>query len=165
VKESYGRLQAEQDILSSRVYAESGHFNNDRELQERALEFVSGRLGPDHPFAIWLSLFFTKTLWEMSDMDKATQRQRQARQLCVNTWGEDHPLTQDVTDLLGSALYMKGRWAEAKSLHSGNLEKMKRPYGEKHQKTLKSVRNLARVNFRYMDYEEATRLYRIAWGG
>jgi tetratricopeptide (TPR) repeat protein len=165
VKKSYGRLQAEQDVRFSRVYAESGQFDDARQLQERALEFVSGRLGPDHPLAIWLSLFLTKTLWEMSEIDKATQRQRQARQLCVNTWGEDHPLTLDVTDLLGSVLYLKGRWAEASSLHAGNVEKMKRLYGEKHEKTLKSIRNLARLHFRYMDYEKATRLYQIAWEG
>ncbi|KAK3935095.1 hypothetical protein QBC46DRAFT_272503 [Diplogelasinospora grovesii] len=165
VKKSYGRLQVEQDVRFSRVYAESGHFADARELQERAAEFVSKRLGPDHPVAIQLSLLLTMTLWEMSEIDKATQRVRQARRLCVSTWGEDHPLTLDVTDALGSALYLKGRWAEASTLHAGNVEKMKSLYGEKHEKTLKSIRNLARLHFRYMDYEKATELYRVAWEG
>lgn len=165
VKKSYGRLQAEQDVRFSRVFAETGHFDDARKLQERALEFVSRRLGPDHPLAIRLSLFLTKTIWEMSEMAKATQRQRQARQLCLNTWGEDHPLTLDVTDLLGSALYLKGRWTEAASLHSSNIGRMKRLYGEKHEKTLTSMRNLGRIRFRFMDYEKATRLYQIAWEG
>jgi len=165
VPESYGRLQAEQDVRFSRVYAETGHLIEARELQERALGFVSMRLGSDHPLAIWLSLFLTKTLWEMTEIEEATQRQRKARQLCVNTWGEDHPLTLDVTDLLGSALYMKGRWDEAMSLHTENLKHLRRLYGEKHEKTLRSVRNLARVHFRWFDYDEAARLYRIAWEG
>ena len=64
VPQSYGRLQAEQDVRFSRVYGESGHFVEALKLQERALAFVSRRLGPDHPLAIGLSLFLTKTLWE-----------------------------------------------------------------------------------------------------
>ena len=165
LKKSYARLQAEQDIRFSRVFAETGHFGDARELQERALNFVAGRLGADHPLAIWLSLFLTKTLWEMSEMDNATTRQRQARVLCINAWGEDHPLTLDVTDLLGSALYFKGRWAEATALHLGNVEKMTKLYGEKHEKTLKSVRNLGRMYYRYMDYDKATELHQQAWEG
>ncbi|KAK3346014.1 hypothetical protein B0T25DRAFT_612183 [Lasiosphaeria hispida] len=164
-KKSYGRLQTDQDVRFSRVYAESGHFAEARELQERALEFVSARLGPDHPIAIRLSLLLTHTMWEMSEIDKATQRQRHARQLCINTWGEDHPLTLDVTDLLGSALYFKGRWAEATALHADNVQKMTKLYGEKHEKTLKSIRNLGRMYFRYMDYEKARSLYLKAWNG
>ncbi|KAI0458406.1 hypothetical protein F5B21DRAFT_26245 [Xylaria acuta] len=161
----YGRLQAEQDVRYSRVYAETGNFREAYELQERALAYVSGRLGPDHPLAIWLSLFLSKSLWELSEMDSATQKQRQARQLCVTTWGEDHPLTLDVTDLLGSALYFKGRWGEATSLHANNVERRKRLYGEKHEKTLQSIRNLARLRYRYMDYDTATDLHQKAWDG
>ena len=165
LKKSYARLQAEQDIRFSRVFAETGHFGDARDLQERALNFVAGRLGADHPLAIRLSLFLTKTLWEMSEMDNATTRQRQARALCISAWGEDHPLTLDVTDLLGSALYFKGRWAEATALHAGNVEKMTKLYGEKHEKTLKSKRNLARMYYRYMDYDKATELHQKAWEG
>ncbi|KAI1174964.1 hypothetical protein F4777DRAFT_588826 [Nemania sp. FL0916] len=162
---SYGRLQAEQDVRFSRVYAETGVLREACELQERALAYVSGRLGPDHPLAIWLSLFLSKTLWELSEADIATQKQRQARQLCLSTWGEDHPLTLDVTDLLGAALYFKGRWGEALFLHTDNTEKLKRLYGEKHTKTLQSTRNMARLYYRYMDYEKATDLHQIAWDG
>ncbi|RYC54038.1 hypothetical protein CHU98_g12170 [Xylaria longipes] len=165
VGKSYGRLQAEQDVRYSRVYAETGNFREAYKLQERALAYVSGKLGPDHPLAIWLSLFLSKTLWELSEMDSATQKQRQARQLCVTTWGEDHPLTLDVTDLLGSALYFKGRWEEATSFHTKNAEKLERLYGEKHEKTLQSIRNLARLYYRYMDYDEATKLHQRAWDG
>ena len=165
VTKSYGRLEAEQDVRFSRVYGETGHFDKARELQERALGFVSRRLGPDHPIAIGLSLLVSQSLWEMSEMDKAVQRQRQARQLCIDTWGENHPLTLDVTDLLGSVLYFKGRWSEAQSLHTCNTEKMKRLYGEKNEKTLKSIRNTARLHYRWMDYEKATELYQISWQG
>lgn len=98
-------------------------------------------------------------------MDQAATRQRQARQLCIDTWGEDHPLTLDVTDLLGSVLYFKGRWLEAQSLHTCNTEKLTRLYGEKHEKTLKSIRNTARLHYRWMDYEKATELYQISWQG
>jgi tetratricopeptide (TPR) repeat protein len=165
VKKSYGRLEAEQDVRFSRVYGETGHFDKARELQERALGFVSGRLGPDHPIAIGLSLLLSHSLWEMSEMDKASQRQRQARQLCIDTWGENHPLTLDVTDLLGSALYFKGRWSEAIFLHTSNTEKLRRLYGEKNEKTLKSIRNTARLHYRRMNYEEATELYQKSWEG
>lgn len=165
LKKSYGRLQAEQDVRFSRVYAETGHFEDARVLQKRALEFVAGRLGWDHPLAIWLSLFLTKTLWEMSEVDNATRQLREARALCVNSLGEDHPLTLDVTDLLGSALYLKGRWADATALHASNVEKMTMLYGEKHEKTLKSIRNLGRLYYRYMDYEKASGLYQRAWEG
>ncbi|KAI1357978.1 hypothetical protein F5Y08DRAFT_131670 [Xylaria arbuscula] len=162
---SYGRMQVEQDVRFSRVYAETGNFQEARELQDRAVTYVSGRLGPAHPLTIWLSLFLSKSLWELSEMDNATQRQRQARQLCVVTWGEDHPLTLDVTELLGSALYFKGRWGEAMSLHTSNAGKLKRLYGEKHLKTLQSIRNIARLHYRYMDYDKATELHQIAWEG
>ncbi|KAI0443815.1 hypothetical protein F4803DRAFT_561327 [Xylaria telfairii] len=162
---SYGKLQAEQDVRFSRVYEETGNFREAYELQDRALGYVSGRLGPDHPFAIHLSLFLCKTLWELSEMDRAVQKQRQVRQLCVATWGEDHPLTLDVTDWLGLTLYYKGRWSEAISLHAKNTEKLKMLYGEKHSKTLQSIRNLAQVHYRYMDYDKATELHQIAWDG
>jgi len=162
---SYGRLQIEQDVRFSRVYAESAYFDEARELQERAAESVAQRLGPDHPIAIQLSLLLSGTLWEMSEIDKATRRLRQARELCIGTWGEDHPLTLDVTDALGSALSMKGRWAESKSLHSGNLTKMETLYGKTHEKTLKCIRNLARLEARYMNYAVATELCRTAWHG
>lgn len=162
---SYGRLQAEQDVRFSRVYEETGNFREAYELQDRALGYVSGRLGPDHPLAIQLSLFLCKTLWELSEMDSAVQKQRRVRQLCVATWGEDHPLTLDVTDWLGLTLYFKGRWSEAISLHAKNTEKLKMLYGEKHSKTLRSIRNLARLHYRYMDYDKATELYQIAWDG
>ncbi|KAI1285627.1 hypothetical protein F5Y03DRAFT_407018 [Xylaria venustula] len=117
-RNSYGRMQAEQDVRFSRVYAETGNLKEARELQERALAYVSERLGAGHPLAIWLSLYLTKTLWELSEMDHATLKQRQARRLCITTWGEVHPLTLDVTELLGSALNFKGRWGEAISLNS-----------------------------------------------
>ncbi|KAI0476933.1 hypothetical protein F4859DRAFT_521523 [Xylaria cf. heliscus] len=162
---SYGRLQVEQDVRFSRVYAETGNFREARELQERALAYVSGRLGPDHPIAILLSLLLCKTLSDLSEIGSVTQRQRQARQLCIATWGEDHPLTLDVTDSLGAALYFKGRWREAISLHTNNTEKLKVLYGEKHEKTLRSIRNLGRVYYRYMEYDKATNLHLIAWNG
>jgi tetratricopeptide (TPR) repeat protein len=165
VTKSYGRLEAEQDVRFARVYGETGHFDEARKLQERALAFVSARLGPDHPIAIGLSLLVSQSLWELSEMDKAAQRQRQARQLCVDTWGDDHPLTLDVTDLLGSVLYFKGRWLEAQSLHICNTEKLKKLYGEKNEKTLKSIRNTARLYYRWMDYKKATELYQLSWEG
>ncbi|KAI1262302.1 hypothetical protein F5Y18DRAFT_397927 [Xylariaceae sp. FL1019] len=165
VNVTYGRLQVEQDVRFSRVYAETGNFKEARELQQRALTYVSHRLGPDHPIAISLSLFLCKTLWEMSEMDIAAQMQREARQLCLTTWGDNHPLTLDVTDLLGSALYFKGRWGEATSLHTDNSRKLSILYGEKHEKTLLSLRNLARLYYRYMDYDKATALHRQVWTG
>jgi tetratricopeptide (TPR) repeat protein len=165
VPKNYGRLEAEQDVRFARVYGETGHFDEARKLQERALALVAGRLGPGHPLAISLSLLVSQSLWEMGEMDKAAKRQRQARQLCIDTWGEDHPLTLDVTDLLGSVLYFKGRWLEAQSLHIGNTEKLRRLYGEEHEKTLKSIRNTARLHYRWMDYEKATELYQISWQG
>ncbi|KAF2120035.1 hypothetical protein BDV96DRAFT_317649 [Lophiotrema nucula] len=164
-KPHYGRPEIEQDVRFSRVYAETGNFTEARALQERALSFVSRRLGLDHPAAIMLSLFLSKTMWEMSEIDEATQRQRQAYQLCVSTWGDDHPLTLDISESLGSALYLKGRWAEASTLHEGNMKKYQALYGEKHEKTLKAVRNYARLLFRRMEYEEATRLHQRVWEG
>ncbi|KAK0724220.1 hypothetical protein B0H67DRAFT_640784 [Lasiosphaeris hirsuta] len=74
VKKSYGRLQTDQDARFSSVYVESGHLAETREPQERALEFVSAGLGPDRPVAIRHSLFLTRTVWEMYEIDKATQR-------------------------------------------------------------------------------------------
>ncbi|KAF2829587.1 hypothetical protein CC86DRAFT_437443, partial [Ophiobolus disseminans] len=165
LKKSYGRLEAEQDVRFARVYGETGHFDEAQKLQERALTFVSTRLGADHPIAIGLSLLVSQSLWEMSEMDKAVQRQRRARQMCLDTWGEDHPLTLDVTDLLGSALYLKGRWLEAQSLHICNTEKFRTLYGAKHEKTLKSIRNTARLHYRWMDYDRATELYQVSWQG
>jgi tetratricopeptide (TPR) repeat protein len=165
ITKSYGRLEAEQDVRFSRVYGETGHFDDARQLQERALDFVSERLGPDHPIAIGLCLLVSHSLFEISDMANATQRQRQARQLCIDTWGEDHPMTLDVTDLLGTVLYFKGRWLEAQSLHIENTKKLTKLYGEKNEKTFKSIRNTARLLYRWMDYEKATELYQIAWEG
>ncbi|RFU23738.1 hypothetical protein B7463_g12601, partial [Scytalidium lignicola] len=126
---------------------------------------VAGWLGADHPIAIWLSLFLTKTMWEMSEVDSATRQQRKALALCIKSLGEGHPLTLDVADLLGSALFLKGRWAEATALHAGNVEKMTKLYGEKHEKTLRSIRNMGRLHYRYMDYEKASGLCQTAWEG
>lgn len=165
VKKRYGRLQADQDVRFSRVYAETGHLKIALELQERALEYVSGRLGSDHPIAIQLSLLASMTLWEMSKMGKATQRLREAHQLCISTWGEDHPLTLDVANLLGSALHMKGLWGDATDLHTTNVERMTKLYGSNHEKTLKSMRNLGRLQHRHMNFDESTRLHQIAWVG
>ncbi|XXH01638.1 short-chain alcohol dehydrogenase [Hypoxylon texense] len=165
VKKSYGRLQAEQDVRFSRVYAETGHRETALRLQKRALEYVSKRLGPDHPLAIQLLLLASLTLGEMSKMGKATQKLRDAHRLCVSTWGEDHPLTLDVTDLLGSALQMRGLWGEATDLHTANVEKTMKLYGINHEKTLKSMRNLGRLQHRHMNFDESTRLRRIAWEG
>lgn len=165
VPKSYGKLEAEQDVRFARVYGETGHFDEARKLQERALALVSVRLGPSHPLAISLSLLVSQSLWEMGEMDKAATRQRQAHQLCIDTWGENHPLTLDVTDLLGSVLYYKGRWLEAQSLHTCNTEKLRQLYGDKHEKTLRSIRNTARLHYRWMDYETATELYQISWQG
>lgn len=164
-QKSYGRLQVEQDVRFSRAYSETGHFHEALFLQERASRFVGARLGADHPIAIMLAFFAAKSVWDMSDMNNATERLRKARALCLSTWGEDHPLTLDAADLLGSALHMKGRWSEATALHSGNVERMTVLYGEKHEKTLKSVRALGRMYYRYMDYERATALHQRAWEG
>lgn len=165
VAKSYGRLEAEQDVRFARVFAETGHWDNALKLQERALAFVSTRLGPDHPIALGVSLLVSQSLWEMSEMDQAAQRQRQARQLCIDTWGDSHPLTLDITDILGSALYFKGRWLEAQALHLDNTKKLKKLYGEKDEKTLKSIRNSARLHYRWMEYDKATELYQFAWEG
>ncbi|KAK8046223.1 hypothetical protein PG996_014287 [Apiospora saccharicola] len=165
LKRLYGRREAEHDVRFSRVYAETGNYNEAQQLQQKVLDYVSSRLGPDHPLAIWLSLFLTKTLWEMSAFDKATQQQRQAYQHCISTWGEDHPLSLDVGDLLASALYMKGRWAEATSIQTTTLERMRSLYGENHEKTLRSMRNLGRLYYRYMDFERATILHQKSYDG
>ncbi|KAK4184533.1 hypothetical protein QBC35DRAFT_525464 [Podospora australis] len=165
LQESYGRPQVQQDVRFSRVYAETGHWIEAKELQERALAFVSVRLGPDHPIAIMVSMFLVKTLYDMSEMYQATKRQRETVRLCRQTWGDDHPLTLEVTELLGAALYMKGRWAEATQIHSSNLEKMKHLYGVKHEKYLRTLRNLARLRYRYMDYDTATAMHQSAWEG
>lgn len=165
LKKLYRRREAEEDVRFSRVYAESGNYSEAQQLPQKVLDYVSSRLGPDHPLAIWLSLFLIKTLWEMSAFDKATQQQRQAYQHCIGTWGEDHPLSLDVGDLLASALYMKGRWGEATSIQTTTLERMKGLYGEKHEKTLRSMRNLGRLYYRYMDFERATMLHQKSYDG
>ncbi|EFW98742.1 kinesin light chain [Grosmannia clavigera kw1407] len=161
----YRRVQAEQDVRFSRVYVDTGCFHEARLLQERALAFVSGRLGRDHPFAIRLSLLLSVTLWQLSEIDEAMRHQREARALCIATLGEHHPLTLDVTELLRSALYMKGRWAEATSLHERNIKTLHLLYGEAHEKTLRCMRNLARLHYHYMEYDRATHLYQTAWRG
>ncbi|KAK0748429.1 hypothetical protein B0T21DRAFT_356540 [Apiosordaria backusii] len=165
LKKSYGKQEVDQDVRFSRVYTETGHFEEARDLQQRALDYVSVRLGPDHPIAIALSLLLTKTLWLMCEMEKVVRRMRSTHQLCVDTWGHEHPLTLDVTETLGSALSMQGKYTEANALHLANLEKMKMLYGDKHQKTLESTRNLARVLNRRMEYNEASRLFETAWEG
>ncbi|KAK4175850.1 hypothetical protein QBC36DRAFT_330574 [Triangularia setosa] len=165
LNKSYGKLQADQDVRFSRVYCETGHFEEARDLQQRALGYASVRLGPDHPIAIALSLLLTKTLWLMCEMEKVVKRMRATHQLCVDTWGDYHPLTLDVTETLGSALSMQGKYTEANALHLANLENKKRLYGDKHQKTLESTRNLARVLNRRMEYNQASRLFQTAWEG
>lgn len=125
------------------------------------MEYVSVRLSPDHPIAIALSLLLTKTLWLMCEMEKGVRHMRATHRLCVDTWGDHHPLTLDVTETLGSALSIHGKYTEANALHVANLEKMKRLYGDKHQKTLETTRNLARVLNRHMEYNEASRLFQI----
>lgn len=94
-------------------------------------------LGPDHPIAIALSLLLTKTLWLMCEMEKVVRHMRATHRLCVDTWGDHHPLTLDVTETLGSALSIQGKYTESNALHVANLEKMKRLYGDKHQRLLK----------------------------
>ncbi|KAK4200058.1 hypothetical protein QBC40DRAFT_280756 [Triangularia verruculosa] len=165
LRKCYGKLQVDQDVCFSRVYAETGHFEEARDLQTRALEYVSARLGPDHPIAIALSLLLTKTLWIMCEMEKVVKRMRVTHQLCVGTWGDHHPLTLDVTETLGSSISMQGKYTEANALHVANLEKIKRLYGDKHPKTLDSTRNLARVLNRRMEYDQASRLFQTAWEG
>ena len=68
----YGRLQTEQDIRPSRVFPETGPFEDAVGLQEMALGYVYRRPGTDHPAAISL-LTLSKTVWEMSEINRATQ--------------------------------------------------------------------------------------------
>ncbi|PSN64408.1 hypothetical protein BS50DRAFT_622987 [Corynespora cassiicola Philippines] len=165
LEKSYGRLETEQDIRFSRVYSETGNFKEAFDLQERALSFVSRRLGPDHPLAIRLSLLVTQSLTDMSEMVKATQFQRRVHDICIETWGYDHPLSLDITDMLASLVYYKGRLTEADSLLTRNTENLKRLYGDKHEKTLKSIRSIAKLHYRWWKFEKATELYHISWQG
>ena len=164
-KDNFGRLQADESARFSRVYSECGLFNEALQLQYRALAFLTQMLSENHPLTIRVTLFVSGTLWELTRVAEATQLQRRALQVCVESHGEDHPLTLDVADLLGSALTLKGRWAEALAIHEDNVRKMCRLYGGDHEKTLKSIRNVARLHYRYMEYDKATELHQVAWEG
>ena len=163
--DKFGKLQADESARFSRVYSECGLFNEALQLQYKTLTFLTQILGENHPLTIRVTLFVSGTLWEMTRVAEATKLQRRALQVCVESLGEDHPLTLDVADLLGSALAMKGRWAEALAIHSDNVRKMRSLYGGDHEKTLKSIRNVARLHYRYMEYDKATELHQVAWEG
>ncbi|KAJ5678692.1 hypothetical protein N7462_006936 [Penicillium macrosclerotiorum] len=164
-KSTYRRLEAEQDVRFSLVYVETGRYEAARELQERAYGFTASRLGRDHRLAIYLSLLLCQTLFSMSEIAMASKWLRDAYELCKQSFGEDDPLTLDVADSLGSCLRVKGRWVEARSLHTATLARMKRIYGPMHVKTLKATLNLGQVLFWVMEYAEATSQLRAAWTG
>ena len=161
----FGRLQADESARFSRVYLECGYFGDALQLQKETLDFVVRMLGEDHPVSIKLTLFVSGTLWELTRVSEATQLQRRAYSICVESMGEDHPQTLEVADLLGSALMLKGRWAEARMLHETNVEKLGKLYGTTDERTLKAIRNVARVHYRQMEYETATELFQLAWEG
>ena len=164
-KPVFHALHADQAIRFSRVYLECGLFEEALQLQNQTRSFLLDMLGEDHPVTIRVTLFVSGTLWQLARVADATRMQRRAMQICTHSMGEYHPLTLQVADLLGSALFFKGRWSEALRILEDNLIKVTKVYGEDHENTFKSIRNVARLHYRYMGYKKATELHRKAWAG
>ncbi|KAF1999644.1 hypothetical protein P154DRAFT_600220, partial [Amniculicola lignicola CBS 123094] len=162
---SYSRQQANEEARFSRVYSESGEFEEAERLQSQVRVFVIQFLGEEHPISIKLTLLLAGTLFELTRVAEATALQRHIYNVCIQSRNSDDPLTLMVMDKLGAALCFTGRWAEALTLHERAMDGMSKIYGKEHVNTLKVVCNMGRIYYRYLEYEKASELHEKAWTG
>lgn len=107
-----------------RVYMESSQFEEAEKLLRLVQDFVTGRLGREHPIAVRIQLALAVNLWHLGRAPEAQQMQEDALQICRATLGARHSQTLKIMDGLGETYWQRGWLKEAKALHESAIKGM-----------------------------------------
>ena len=149
----------------SRVYAQSGHWDTAQELQVTVKDFLSDRLGEEHPLTLKIKLALAGTNWQLSRGNEAAELQDQVLRVFSKSLSEDHPDTLKVMDVLGVSRWQQGRYTDSQNLHERALKGMIKVLGRGHEDTLKAMDNLGRAHGTYWRWDKAKELHSEAVAG
>ncbi|KAL8784073.1 MAG: hypothetical protein Q9213_004200 [Squamulea squamosa] len=159
------RTKAQQYARFSRLYSESGRFQDAAGLQELVKDYAISSLGLEDERTTHIMLALSGTYNNLGRINDAADLQIQALKTCQYALGPDHPRTLKVMDALGTCEVLRGRFEEARKLHQDALEGMKRVLPSDHQDIFIAMDNLGVVWHRYFQYRKAEELQSQAVAG
>ena len=149
------RARAQQYARFSRLYAESGRFEDALDLQVQVKEYVVNVLGMEDDRTVETMLAVSGTLACLTRINDAVEVLEQALTIALNTLGPDHPKTLKVMDTLGKVECVRGRFNEARKLHEVAIEGMRKVLAPDDPAIFQAMDNLGVVWHSYFDYLKA----------
>ncbi|KAJ7278550.1 hypothetical protein C8J57DRAFT_165428 [Mycena rebaudengoi] len=126
-----------------RLYYDSGHFTQSRELCMALLEDRKQTLGSEHPETLDAMSSLAVTYWAMGRATEAEELQVAVLQNRKQILGPEHPDTLVVMSDLAATYHSLGKLTDAEELYVVVLEKRKQILGPEHPDTLHAMSDLA----------------------
>lgn len=161
----FGTREAIESVKFSLIYSRGGLWDEAKELQLAAKDFLCMKLGLRDERTMNIMLLLSVTCMQQWRHNDAAKLQRRVLQTCMESLGPDHPKTLKVMDTLGATCTHQSRFKEARQLHEAAIEGMTRILGTDHEDTLTAIDNLGKVMSRYFFYDKAQDLHSMAMTG
>ncbi|KAJ7291952.1 hypothetical protein C8J57DRAFT_1458569 [Mycena rebaudengoi] len=113
----------------ARVYYDSGHFNQSKELCVALLENREHILGSEHPDTLSVMSSLAATSWKLGKFTDSLELQVTVLQKWTQMLGPEHPNTLAAMSNLAITYYALGKLAEAEELDIAVLQKRKQIFG------------------------------------
>ncbi|MCC5872372.1 MAG: CHAT domain-containing protein [Gammaproteobacteria bacterium] len=126
------------------------------------LDDLAGRVAPDGPLRWSVQEAQARTLLETGELERADRLAREVLDERMLAFGEDHPLTLDVLNLLGAIYQRTGNLSAAEDTWSAALSGYRQRYGVEHLATLTAMSNLGVVLEQQGAFDRAEPLLRTA---
>ncbi|KAJ7245234.1 hypothetical protein C8J57DRAFT_1190944 [Mycena rebaudengoi] len=126
-----------------RVYYDSGHFNQSKELCVALLENREHILGSEHPETLRVMSRLAATYWKLGKFTDSLELDVAVLQKRQQIFGPEHPKTLDAMSNLAVTYHSLGKLTEAEELDVAVLEKKKQILGPEHPETLAAMSDLA----------------------
>lgn len=129
----------------SRVYTETGDYEEAKTLVERAMALDEQSLGPEHPDIAFSLNLLANIHTEMGDIKKAQSLHSRALSLRERVLGPEHPDVATTLSNLGVIHLMLGDFTESLALHSRALIIEREALGFSHPTVAATLGNIANV--------------------
>lgn len=149
----------------SLVYMEAGKWDEAEKLQLPVKEYTCDNLGMQDPRTIGSIRLLCRTYGLQARNNKAAILLREALGACREVYGDKHPLTLKMTDILGENCFLRCRLREAQILHEQATDGLTEVLGPEHKDTLSAVDHLGCVFQRYHLWDKAKELHSRAFDG
>lgn len=141
------------------VYVSLGLFDPAQVLLEKAVNILTGALGPDHPEVAMALTRLGHVAYSSGDFVKAKACYSQALQIREKSLGPESRDAASSLNNLGNLNWTQGNYAEARRLVERSLAIYEKILGPEHENVTNALNSLGAINYREGDIRKAGEMW------